>query len=104
MHSYNKMYQIRGVNNGFHFFFHQGKKEITSYGGWRAYTSSLGGSNGVVPPVTNLVKGEPYDWPYNGDLRPSNTVMPAVIITRYVIITVHESVAVAAAVCKDKGS
>lgn len=63
----------------------EGRKDISSYGGWRAYAATLNGSaavgNGVgaPPPLQNAagpmkVKGEPYEWPWNGDLRPENTV------------------------------
>lgn len=53
----------------------KGQKEITSYGGWRAYKASLSASDSVTRgnSVTR-VTGDPYDWPYNGDLKPSNTV------------------------------
>ena len=45
-----------------------------------------------MPPVSNLVKGEPYDWPYNGDLKPFNTVRPPVVTA------LAETIAAAAAV------
>eukprot|EP00271_Cylindrocystis_brebissonii_P014700 TRINITY_DN36169_c0_g1_i1.p1 TRINITY_DN36169_c0_g1~~TRINITY_DN36169_c0_g1_i1.p1 ORF type:complete len:370 (-),score=69.35 TRINITY_DN36169_c0_g1_i1:1370-2479(-) len=55
----------------------EGKKEITSYKGWRAYKAHAA-SNGVekalAPALELRVKGEPYDWPYNGKLLPTNTV------------------------------
>lgn len=63
----------------------EGRKEITTYDGWRAYMAVLGSGAAAVANGTSAlpggavagplkVKGEPYDWPWNGDLRPENTV------------------------------
>ncbi|GAQ79543.1 Isochorismatase family protein [Klebsormidium nitens] len=52
-------------------FLTEGQKDITSYGGWRAYTA---GGVGKPLPAPLQVDAEPYKWPWNGDLRPDNTV------------------------------
>eukprot|EP00270_Netrium_digitus_P016945 TRINITY_DN6142_c0_g1_i1.p1 TRINITY_DN6142_c0_g1~~TRINITY_DN6142_c0_g1_i1.p1 ORF type:complete len:387 (+),score=109.32 TRINITY_DN6142_c0_g1_i1:116-1276(+) len=78
-------------------FITEGAKNITSFGGWRAYKAAMdaeavvaqaGGSTapssaenrkeengGVAEDGGTRVKSQPYPWPYNGDLRPSNTAL-----------------------------
>eukprot|EP00850_Spirogloea_muscicola_P016695 SM000137S00473 [mRNA] locus=s137:366295:369447:+ [translate_table: standard] len=56
----------------------EGMEDITAYEGWRSYLQRGGckTTNGyhTMAPDQLKVKGEPYSWPFDGDLRPQNTV------------------------------
>eukprot|EP00850_Spirogloea_muscicola_P011043 SM000067S20320 [mRNA] locus=s67:302972:306144:+ [translate_table: standard] len=56
----------------------EGMEEITSYKGWKSYLSSQSSvttnGNHTMAHDQLKVKGEPYNWPFDGDLRPQNTV------------------------------
>eukprot|EP00850_Spirogloea_muscicola_P019663 SM000196S05355 [mRNA] locus=s196:74801:77978:+ [translate_table: standard] len=56
----------------------EGMEEITSYKGWRSYLSSrlsvTTNGNHTMAHDQLKVKGEPYNWPFDGDLQPQNTV------------------------------
>jgi nicotinamidase-related amidase len=50
----------------------EGQRDITAFGGWRAYRSASDQTPAALP---SCIQAEPYLYPFNRDLRPENTAL-----------------------------